>query len=72
VLFVGKDVAKRLGYKNPAKALRDHVDTEDKLTRQIADSGQRRKVFLINESGLYSMILSSKLPQAKAFKRNDQ
>jgi prophage antirepressor-like protein len=60
VLFVGKDVAKRLGYKNPAKALRDHVDTEDKLTERIVLSGQRREVIFINESGLYSLILSSK------------
>jgi hypothetical protein len=46
-----------------------HVDNEDKLTRQIVVSGQRRKVIFINESGLYALILSSKLPQAKAFKR---
>ena len=69
VLFVGKDVAKVLGYRDTSDALKKHVDTEDKLTRQIADSGQRRNVFLINESGLYSLVLSSKLPQAKAFKR---
>ena len=69
MLFVGKDVATALGYCDTSDALKKHVDFEDKLTRQIADSGQRRKVFLINESGLYSMILSSKLPQAKAFKR---
>jgi prophage antirepressor-like protein len=68
-LMMGTDVAKRLGYKNPAKALRDHVDTEDKLTERIVLSGQRREVIFINESGLYSLILSSKLPQAKAFKR---
>ena len=69
VFFVGKDVAATLGYRDTSDALKKHVDFEDKLTRQIADSGQRRKVFLINESGLYSLILSSKLPQAKAFKR---
>ena len=69
VFFVGKDVAKVLGYRDTSDALKKHVDTEDKLTRQIADSGQRRNVFLINESGLYSLVLSSKLPQAKAFKR---
>ena len=68
-LMMGTDVAKRLGYKNPAKALRDHVDTEDKLTERIVLSGQRREVIFINESGLYSLILSSKLPTAKAFKR---
>ena len=69
VFFVGKDVAKVLGYRDTSDALKKHVDTEDKLTRQIADSGQRRNVFLINESGLYSLVLSSKLPSAKAFKR---
>ena len=58
-LMMGTDVAKRLGYKNPAKALRDHVDTEDKLTERIVLSGQRREVIFINESGLYSLILSS-------------
>ena len=68
-LMMGTDVAKRLGYKNPAKALRDHVDTEDKLTERIVLSGQRREVIFINESGLYALILSSKLPTAKAFKR---
>jgi prophage antirepressor-like protein len=46
-----------------------HIEDEDKLTRQIVVSGQRRNVIFINESGLYSLILSSKLPQAKAFKR---
>ena len=57
-LLMGSDVAKRLGYKNPAKALRDHVDDEDKLIERIVLSGQRREVILINESGLYSLILS--------------
>lgn len=69
VLFVGKDVAEALGYSDPQKAMKMHVDDEDKLTRQIVVSGQRRKAILINESGLYSLILSSKLQQAKAFKR---
>ncbi len=69
ILFVGKDVAKALGYKNPAKALRDHADEEDKLSERIVLSGQRRNVIFINESGLYALILSSKLEQAKAFKR---
>ena len=69
IMFVGKDVAKALGYKDTSDAMKKHVDMEDKLTRQIADSGQRRKNIFINESGLYSLILSSKLPQAKAFKR---
>lgn len=67
--FVGKDVAEILGYTNPQKALRDHVDEEDKLTERIVQSGQRREMILINESGLYSLILSSKLPTAKKFKR---
>lgn len=67
--FVGKDVAEILGYTNPPKALKDHVDDEDKLTEQIVMSGQGRNVIIINESGLYSLILSSKLPKAKEFKR---
>lgn len=67
--FVGKDVAQALGYGDTDQALRKHVDTEDKLTRQIDGSGQGRNMTLINESGLYSLILSSKLPTAKQFKR---
>lgn len=67
--FVGKDVASILGYTNTAKAIRDHVDNEDKLTERIVLSGQNREVIFINESGLYSLILSSKLPTAKQFKR---
>ena len=67
--LIGKDVAEALGYLNPQKALRDHVDDEDKLTERIVLSGQNREVILINESGLYSLILSSKLPSAKRFKR---
>ncbi len=67
--FVGKDVAVALGYKDQQKALKMHVDDEDKLTRQIVVSGQGRNVIFINESGLYSLILSSKLPSAKQFKR---
>ena len=67
--FVGKDVAKALGYKNAPDAISKHVDREDKLESQIAISGQRRAIIIINESGLYSLILSSKLEQAKAFKR---
>ena len=69
VFFVGKDVATTLGYSNTAKAIRDHVDFEDKLTERFVLSGQQRDVIVINESGLYSLVLSSKLPQAKAFKR---
>ena len=67
-IFVGKDVAQALGYGDPQKAIKMHVDDDDKLTRQIVVSGQNRKVIFINESGLYSLILSSQLPQAKAFK----
>lgn len=67
--FVGKDVATILGYARTADALKSHVDEEDKLTRQFTDSGQRREMVIINESGLYSLILSSKLPTAKKFKR---
>ena len=68
IMFVGKDVAQALGYSDPQKAIKMHVDDEDKLTRQIVVSGQNRNTIVINESGLYSLILSSKLPQAKAFK----
>ena len=67
--FVGKDVAAILGYKDTADAMKRHVDNEDKLTRCFADSGQNREMYIINESGLYSLILSSKLPNAKQFKR---
>ncbi len=66
--FVGKDVASILGYARTADAIKAHVDNEDKLTRQFTDSGQRRKMTVVNESGLYSLILGSKLPQAKEFK----
>ena len=66
--FVGKDVAEVLGYTDPQKAIKMHVDDEDKLTRQIVVSGQNRNMYIINESGLYSLILSSKLPKAKEFK----
>lgn len=66
--FVGKDVAEILGYKDTVNALKSHVDNEDKLGWQITTSGQRRKVKIINESGLYSLIISSKLPSAKQFK----
>lgn len=67
--FVGKDVADILGYQNPSKALADHVDPEDKLNNKTLASLGQRGGWLINESGLYSLILSSKLPQAKVFKR---
>ena len=66
--FVGKDVATALGYKNTADAIGKHVDTDDKLTSQIAIAGQRRDVVVINESGLYALIFGSKLDSAKRFK----
>ena len=67
--FIGKEVASVLGYNDTNQAIRKHVDDEDKLTRQFDGSGQNRNMVIINESGLYSLILSSKLPQAKEFKR---
>ena len=68
IYFVGKDVANALGYSNPQKALHDHVDEEDKtLNDSFTVNGT--KGILINESGLYSLILSSKMPNAKKFKR---
>ena len=71
VLFVGKDVATALGYSKSRNALAAHVDEEDKTTALIQGPGSnyKSKAVLINESGLYSLILSSKLPTAKAFKR---
>ena len=67
--FVGKDVASVLGYERADNAIRSHVEEEDKLMHQISASGQRRQMTIINESGLYALILSNKLPQAKEFKR---
>jgi len=67
--LVGKDVAEVLGYEAGRNAIKHHVDDEDKLTHQISASGQNRNMIIINESGLYSLILSSKLPKAKAFRR---
>lgn len=66
--LVGKDVAEALGYKDTSDALKKHVDADDKLTRRFADSGQNREMYIINESGLYALIFSSKLPTAKKFK----
>jgi prophage antirepressor-like protein len=68
IMFVGSDVAKALGYCDPQKAIKTHVDDDDKLTRQIVVSGQGRNTIIISESGLYALVLSSKLPQAKVFK----
>ena len=67
--FVGKDVAEILGYSNTRDALARHVDNEDKAGVGIHDGSQMREVVAVNESGLYSLILSSKLPNAKKFKR---
>lgn len=67
--FVGKDVAEILGYADTNKAIAMHVDEEDKLNDKTALSLGQRGGWLINESGLYSLILTSKLPKAKAFKR---
>lgn len=66
--FVGKDVAKILGYQNASKALADHVSKEDKLNNEMLLSLGQRGGWLINESGLYSLILSSKMPRAREFK----
>lgn len=67
--FVGKDVAVALGYENPQKAVRTHVDSEDKGMTEMDTPGGKQNLAIINESGLYSLILSSKLPSAKKFKR---
>ncbi len=67
--FVGKDVAAALGYQNPRDALATHVEDEDKAGVAIHDGSQKRNMTIINESGLYALVLSSKLPTAKAFKR---
>ncbi len=70
VWFVGKDVAEALGYKEPNKAITKHIDEDDRIKYPITDNlGRAQETWLINESGLYSLILSSKLPQAKEFKR---
>jgi len=66
--FVGKDITTALGYSNASKALNDHVDKEDKLNNVSLSSLGQRGGWLINESGVYSLILSSKLPSAKKFK----
>ena len=67
--LVGKDVAEILGYRDTSDALKRHVDEEDKLTRCFTDSGQNREMYIINESGLYSLILRSQLSKARKFKR---
>ena len=68
--FVGKDVAEALGYSQTDKAILRHVDEDDRMKHMVTDSmGRKQQTFIINESGLYSLVLSSKLEQAKAFKR---
>lgn len=70
VWFVGKDVASVLGYSNPLKAIRDHVDDDDKgMNETFTPAGGKQQTLFINESGLFSLTLSSKLPKAKEFKR---
>lgn len=67
--LVGKDVAEALGYTNPRKALADHVDDEDKGVTKCYTPGGDQDMTIINESGLYSLVLSSKLPTARKFRR---
>lgn len=67
--FVGRDVAEILGYSNSRKALSDHVDEEDKGVTKCDTLGGLQDMTVINESGLYSLVLSSKMPEAKKFKR---
>ena len=67
--FVAKDIAKVLGYTNASKAIADHVDAEDKGVTKCYTLGGTQDLTILNESGLYSLILSSKLPNAKKFKR---
>lgn len=68
-LFVGKDIAEILGYSNPQKALRDHVDQFDRGVNELDTPGGKQKMIVINESGLYSLIFGSKLDSAKKFKQ---
>lgn len=67
--FVGKDVTEVLGYQNGSRDINRHVDAEDRRKAMVFDGNQDKETILINESGLYSLILSSKLPKAKEFKR---
>lgn len=67
--LVGKDIALILGYSNPQKAIRDHVDDEDKGMNEMFTPGGKQNLLIINESGFYSLVISSKLSAAKRFKR---
>ena len=66
--FVGKDVADILGYQNGSRDINRHVEEEDRMKTMVFDGNQQKETIIINESGLYSLILSSKLPKAKEFK----
>lgn len=66
--FVGKDIAEDLGYQNGSRDINRHVDEEDRRKEMISDGNQLKETIIINESGVYSLILSSKLPTAKKFK----
>ncbi|MFK8197843.1 phage antirepressor [Aerococcaceae bacterium zg-1292] len=68
-MFIGKDVAEILEYRNGSRDINRHVDREDRQKMMISDGSQLRETVIINESGLYSLILSSHMPKAKAFKR---
>lgn len=67
--FVGKDIADILEYRNGSRDINRHIDEEDRRKSMIFDGNQNKETIIINESGLYSLILSSKLPNAKKFKR---
>lgn len=67
--FVGKDITDNLGYRNGSRDIERHVDAEDRAEAMVHDGSQHRNMIIINESGLYSLILGSKLPSAKRFKR---
>lgn len=67
--FVGKDITDNLGYQNGSRDIERHVDAEDRTEAMVHDGSQHRNMIIINESGLYSLILGSKLPSAKRFKR---
>lgn len=67
--FVAKDVADTLGYQNGSRDVNRHTDEEDRTKTMVFDGNQNKETILINESGLYSLVLSSKLPNAKQFKR---
>ena len=69
IMFVGRDVADILGYQNGSRDINRHVDEEDRFKVMIFDGNQDKETIIINESGLYSLILSSKMPNAKKFKR---